>query len=53
MEIIRTLILEEYSEQNMKFLNENNIKLFQFGVAGNKVKKFVIFLNKITDGISI
>jgi tyrosine-protein phosphatase SIW14 len=33
---ILTLILEEYSEQNMKFLNENNIKLFQFGVAGNK-----------------
>ncbi|KAI8822756.1 protein-tyrosine phosphatase [Chytriomyces cf. hyalinus JEL632] len=33
---ILTLILEEYPEQNQKFLNENNIKLFQFGVAGNK-----------------
>ncbi|TPX59039.1 hypothetical protein CcCBS67573_g09113 [Chytriomyces confervae] len=33
---ILTLILEEYPEQNQKFLNENDIKLFQFGVAGNK-----------------
>ncbi|KAJ1558765.1 hypothetical protein HK096_005134, partial [Nowakowskiella sp. JEL0078] len=33
---ILTLILEDYPEQNMKFLEENNIKLFQFGVAGNK-----------------
>ncbi|KAJ3125585.1 hypothetical protein HK098_008374 [Nowakowskiella sp. JEL0407] len=34
---ILTLILEDYPEQNKKFLEENNIKLFQFGVAGNKV----------------
>ncbi|KAJ3125595.1 Tyrosine-protein phosphatase dsp1 [Nowakowskiella sp. JEL0407] len=33
---ILTLILEDYPEQNKKFLEENNIKLFQFGVAGNK-----------------
>ena len=33
---ILTLILETYPEQNMQFLEENNIKLFQFGVAGNK-----------------
>ncbi|CAG8536176.1 3782_t:CDS:2 [Cetraspora pellucida] len=33
---ILTLILEEYPEQNMKFLKANNIKLFQFGIAGNK-----------------
>eukprot|EP00842_Homolaphlyctis_polyrhiza_P003798 jgi/Hompol1/4419/HPOL_001740-RA len=32
----RTLILEEYPEQNQRFLDDNNIKLFQFGVAGNK-----------------
>ncbi|KAG5456543.1 MAG: hypothetical protein BJ554DRAFT_3689 [Olpidium bornovanus] len=31
-----TLILEEYPEQNMRFLEQNNIKLLQFGVAGNK-----------------
>ncbi|KAJ2996366.1 hypothetical protein HDV02_006577 [Globomyces sp. JEL0801] len=27
----RTLILEDYPEQNVKFLEENNITLFQFG----------------------
>ncbi|KAJ3080338.1 hypothetical protein HK102_003127 [Quaeritorhiza haematococci] len=33
---ILTLILEDYPELNKKFLDENNITLFQFGVAGNK-----------------
>ncbi|RHZ80513.1 hypothetical protein Glove_134g170 [Diversispora epigaea] len=33
---ILTLILEEYPEQNKKFLEANNIELFQFGIAGNK-----------------
>ncbi|KNC97164.1 hypothetical protein, variant [Spizellomyces punctatus DAOM BR117] len=33
---ILTLILEEYPDQNKKFMEENKIKLFQFGVAGNK-----------------
>ncbi|KAG9288292.1 hypothetical protein G9A89_021323 [Geosiphon pyriformis] len=33
---ILTLILEEYPDQNMKFLEANRIKLFQFGIAGNK-----------------
>ncbi|KAI8898285.1 tyrosine phosphatase family-domain-containing protein [Globomyces pollinis-pini] len=37
----RTLILEDYPEQNVKFLEENNITLFQFGVAGNKKEPFV------------
>lgn len=32
----RTLILEEYPEQNMKFLEEQNIQFLQFGIAGNK-----------------
>ncbi|KAF0539414.1 putative Acetylcholinesterase [Gigaspora margarita] len=32
----KTLILEEYPEQNRKFLEANNIKLMQFGIAGNK-----------------
>jgi hypothetical protein len=36
LKAILTLILEEYPEQNMKFLQENGIHLFQFGVAGNK-----------------
>lgn len=35
---IRTLILEDYPDQNVKFLKENDITLFQFGIAGNKVK---------------
>ncbi|KAJ1782984.1 tyrosine-protein phosphatase siw14, partial [Coemansia sp. RSA 2399] len=33
---ILTLILEEYPPQNQKFLEANGIRLFQFGVAGNK-----------------
>ncbi|ORZ23820.1 protein-tyrosine phosphatase [Lobosporangium transversale] len=33
---ILTLILEDYPDQNMKFLKENDITLFQFGIAGNK-----------------
>ncbi|KAG2182033.1 hypothetical protein INT43_006959 [Umbelopsis isabellina] len=33
---VLTLILEEYPAQNMKFLEENNIKFLQFGIAGNK-----------------
>jgi tyrosine-protein phosphatase SIW14 len=30
------LILEDYPEQNKAFLEENKIRFFQFGVAGNK-----------------
>ncbi|PIA15357.1 protein-tyrosine phosphatase [Coemansia reversa NRRL 1564] len=33
---VLTLILEEYPEQTLEFLKENDIKLYQFGVAGNK-----------------
>ncbi|KAI9358278.1 tyrosine phosphatase family-domain-containing protein [Zopfochytrium polystomum] len=33
---VLTLILEEYPEQNQRFLEENDISFFQFGVAGNK-----------------
>jgi len=32
------LILEEYPEQNMRFLNDEGIKFFQFGIPGNKVR---------------
>lgn len=38
MHSVRTLILEDYPDQNVKFLKENDITLFQFGIAGNKVK---------------
>ncbi|KAF9364528.1 hypothetical protein BGX34_001246 [Mortierella sp. NVP85] len=33
---VLTLILEDYPDQNMKFLKENDVTLFQFGIAGNK-----------------
>ncbi|KAJ3324677.1 hypothetical protein HDU76_013360 [Blyttiomyces sp. JEL0837] len=33
---ILTLILEDYPDLNKRFGEENNIQLFQFGVAGNK-----------------
>ncbi|KAJ2704668.1 tyrosine-protein phosphatase siw14 [Coemansia sp. IMI 203386] len=33
---ILTLIMEEYPQQNQKFLEQSGIKLFQFAVAGNK-----------------
>lgn len=34
---LRTLILEEYPEANLDFLQASGIQLFQFGVPGNKV----------------
>ena len=33
---VLTLILEEYPEQNMQFLEENGITFFQYGIPGNK-----------------
>lgn len=33
---VLTLILEEYPEQNTKFLDEEGITFFQFGIPGNK-----------------
>ncbi|CAO3582058.1 unnamed protein product [Absidia cylindrospora] len=33
---VLTLILEDYPEQNMKFLEEQGIQFLQFGIAGNK-----------------
>lgn len=32
----RTLILEDYPEQNIQFLDENGITFFQYGIPGNK-----------------
>ena len=33
---VLTLILEDYPEQNINFLDENGIKFFQYGIPGNK-----------------
>ncbi|KAJ2508221.1 tyrosine-protein phosphatase siw14 [Coemansia sp. RSA 2049] len=33
---VLTLILEEYPAQNQRFLEASGVRLFQFGVAGNK-----------------
>lgn len=45
----RTLILEDYPEQNMKFLDEQGIQFLQFGIAGNKVKFWQhIFVKRYT-----
>ncbi|ORX61869.1 hypothetical protein DM01DRAFT_1067711 [Hesseltinella vesiculosa] len=33
---VLTLILEDYPDQNMKFLEEQGIQFLQFGIAGNK-----------------
>ena len=46
---ILTLILEDYPELNTKFLDENNIQLFQFGVAGNKEPFVDIPEDKVRD----
>jgi hypothetical protein len=36
--------LEDYPQVNLDFLSENNIKLYQFGVAGNKVLNTLTWL---------
>jgi tyrosine-protein phosphatase SIW14 len=36
LKTVLTLILEDYPIVNSNFLQENSIKLYQFGVAGNK-----------------
>jgi len=33
---VLTLILEDYPEQNIQFLDENGIRFFQYGIPGNK-----------------
>ncbi|CAG8500039.1 11546_t:CDS:2 [Ambispora leptoticha] len=50
---ILTLILEDYPELNMKFLEANNIKLFQFGIAGNKEPFVHIPEDKICDALAV
>ncbi|KDN44519.1 hypothetical protein K437DRAFT_257039 [Tilletiaria anomala UBC 951] len=45
---ILTLILEEYPEQNNKFLDENGITFFQYGIPGNKEPFVHIPHDKIT-----
>ncbi|KAJ3314721.1 Intraflagellar transport protein 80 [Boothiomyces sp. JEL0838] len=50
---ILTLILEDYPDQNKVFLKENNIKLFQFGVAGNKEPFVDIPEDKISKALTV
>ena len=45
----RTLILEDYPEQNLEFLEQENIKFFQFGIPGNKVSLRWRHLSLVTD----
>jgi tyrosine-protein phosphatase SIW14 len=47
------LILEDYPEQNMAFLKENDITLFQFGVSGNKEPFVDIPEDTICDALSV
>ncbi|KAJ3270690.1 hypothetical protein HDV01_007514 [Terramyces sp. JEL0728] len=50
---ILTLILEDYPDQNKVFLKENNINLFQFGVAGNKEPFVDIPVDKISKALTV
>ncbi|GBC01991.1 hypothetical protein RclHR1_04400014 [Rhizophagus clarus] len=50
---ILTLILEEYPEQNTKFLETNDIKFFQFGIAGNKEPFCHIPEDKISAALAV
>ncbi|KAF9107521.1 hypothetical protein BGX27_008705 [Mortierella sp. AM989] len=50
---ILTLILEDYPDQNMKFLKENNVTLFQFGIAGNKEPFVQIPDDKISAALAV
>ncbi|MCO5598624.1 hypothetical protein L7F22_052721 [Adiantum nelumboides] len=45
---VLTLILEEYPEQNMQFLDQNGVTFFQFGIPGNKEPFVQIPQDKIT-----
>ena len=40
----RTLVQEQIPEANQKFMADNNIALYQFGVPGNKVRNMVVVL---------
>eukprot|EP00158_Paraphelidium_tribonemae_P001092 Partr_v1_DN23966_c0_g1_i1_m48954 putative PHOsphatase len=50
---VLTLILEEYPDVNVKFLNDNSIHLFQFGVPGNKEPFVDIPEDKIAAALSV
>ena len=45
---VLTLILEEYPEQNTKFLDDNGITFYQYGIPGNKEPFVHIPHDKIT-----
>lgn len=48
-----TLILEDYPDQNKKFLQENNVSFYQFGVPGNKEPFVDIPEDKVCAALSI
>lgn len=48
---VLTLILEEYPEQNTKFLDEEGITFFQFGIPGNKEPFVQIPSDKIASAL--
>ncbi|KAK3814302.1 MAG: tyrosine phosphatase family-domain-containing protein [Benniella sp.] len=50
---VLTLILEDYPDQNMKFLKENDVTLFQFGIAGNKEPFVQIPEDKICAALAV
>ncbi|KAI8909100.1 tyrosine phosphatase family-domain-containing protein [Gorgonomyces haynaldii] len=50
---VLTLILEEYPEQSLRFLAENKIRLFQFGVPGNKEPFVDIPEDKIREALAV
>ncbi|WFD22538.1 protein-tyrosine-phosphatase [Malassezia equina] len=47
---VLTLILEDYPEQNIQFLDENGIRFFQYGIPGNKepfVQSTLLYLTPV------
>ncbi|KAK4052169.1 tyrosine-protein phosphatase siw14 [Microbotryomycetes sp. JL201] len=50
---VLTLILEEYPEQNLQFLEQEGIKFFQFGIPGNKEPFVQIPEDKITAALTV
>jgi tyrosine-protein phosphatase SIW14 len=50
---VLTLVLEDYPDLNKKFLDEQGIKLFQFGVPGNKEPFVDIPEDKIAQALAV
>lgn len=50
---VLTLILEDYPEQNLEFLQAEGIKFFQFGIPGNKEPFIQIPDDKIVAALAV